>query len=237
MKRKAFVAYILVMLMWLSACRSENTALTEMSTPSSSDGTSDETASLFNPALQLREYNIIILLNDEVPYSSITVSYSEGVYDLGIIINGSDYITYFGNYVVAIKTAFESEFIDTDRGNFYISLRNDKNQNMIHFTTGSIGDHKAGAYGLIIDDRSTSSKYTALTIVDDLCDLFPATAAYISKAALNENDIAIYEAVWDILDTEYWRSEDEILEELAPKYGMTAEELKQFLMDMMEKIY
>ena len=41
----------------------------------------------------------------------------------------------------------------------------------------------------------------------------------------------------DRLDAEPNRPEEEIFAEIAPEYGMTADELKQFIFEMMEKIY
>ncbi len=62
-------------------------------------------------------------------------------------------------------------------------------------------------------------------------------ATKAKKSQLDKNDVAIYEEVMEILNDQYDRPEDEIFKELAPKYEMTAAELKQFIRDMMEKIY
>ena len=54
---------------------------------------------------------------------------------------------------------------------------------------------------------------------------------------LNEDNTKIYNAVMKKLDTEYDRDEDEILEEMAPSYGMTVDELRQFIFDYMDAYY
>lgn len=51
---------------------------------------------------------------------------------------------------------------------------------------------------------------------------------------ISDEDYELYNEVMDILNSDWSRSEDEILEEIAPNYSMTASELKQFLNDNME---
>lgn len=57
------------------------------------------------------------------------------------------------------------------------------------------------------------------------------------KSILNLGNTKIYNEVMKKLDEEYYREEKEILEELAPKYDMSALELKQFMFDYMEVYY
>lgn len=54
---------------------------------------------------------------------------------------------------------------------------------------------------------------------------------------LNEANTQMYNEVMEILYSDYDRSEDEILEEIAPNYDMTASELKNFLNEYMEAYY
>lgn len=54
---------------------------------------------------------------------------------------------------------------------------------------------------------------------------------------LTESELKIYREVWDALDAEPNRPEEEIFEEMAPNYSMTGEELKDFIMKAMEKVY
>lgn len=54
---------------------------------------------------------------------------------------------------------------------------------------------------------------------------------------LNEKNTQIYNEVMDILSSDFDKSEDEILEEIAPQYDMTSSELKEFLNNYMEAYY
>lgn len=54
---------------------------------------------------------------------------------------------------------------------------------------------------------------------------------------LNDQNTQIYNEVMNTLNSDYDRDEDEIFEEMAPQYGMTADELKQFMLDYMEAYY
>lgn len=56
------------------------------------------------------------------------------------------------------------------------------------------------------------------------------------KEILSEKNAKIYNEVMDALN-DYSREEDEILEEIAPKYNMSFSELKQFLFEYMEAYY
>lgn len=54
---------------------------------------------------------------------------------------------------------------------------------------------------------------------------------------LNEKNTKIYNEVMEQLYEDYDREEDDILEEIAPKYGMNGTELKEFMHDYMEAYY
>lgn len=203
----------------------------------SNTGTSSESGSLYDPALQVIEENIISRLNGDIPYSEVVVSRKDEIFGLSITIKGSDYITDFGNFVISAKSAFEKEFPAAERERLIVALMDDDGKDMAAFSTFPIGENVAGDYGLFRDARSGSAKYTQIKNEGELCDLFPATSFYISKSTLDPNDIKIYDEVWEVLDAQYNRPEEEIFNELAPRYDMTAEELKQFISDMTEKIY
>ena len=54
---------------------------------------------------------------------------------------------------------------------------------------------------------------------------------------LNEANTQIYNDILSILNSHYERSEDEILEEIAPDYNMTTEQLKEFLYNYQEAYF
>lgn len=84
-------------------------------------------------------------------------------------------------------------------------------------------------------------KYVSTDNVIELDVPAEATSTATTAAATNDmereisdEDYELYNEVMDILNSDWSRSEDEILEEIAPNYSMTASELKQFLNDNME---
>lgn len=60
---------------------------------------------------------------------------------------------------------------------------------------------------------------------------------YNDNEILTEENHKLYSDVMDILYSDPDRSEDEILEEIAPQYGMTAAELRDFLYDYMDAYF
>lgn len=54
---------------------------------------------------------------------------------------------------------------------------------------------------------------------------------------LTEKNAKMYEEVLNLLNDDYERPENEILEEIAPRYDMTAEELKNFMYEYMDAYY
>ena len=94
--------------------------------------------------------------------------------------------------------------------------------------------------GTFSDDRSGTLKRYECKTFDDLAEFFPALRIHIAEEEVAEDsqeDIALYRYVMDRLDAEPNRPEEEIFAEIAPEYGITADELKQFIFEMMEKIY
>jgi hypothetical protein len=65
----------------------------------------------------------------------------------------------------------------------------------------------------------------------------PVSEKADTNEILSESNTKIYNEVIDRLNSEYDRPEDEILEEIAPNYGMSAAELKEFLNEFMEAYY
>lgn len=63
------------------------------------------------------------------------------------------------------------------------------------------------------------------------------SSKYNDNEILTEKNHKIYNDVLDILYSDPDKAEDEILEEIAPQYGMTAEELKDFMYEYTDAYY
>lgn len=199
-------------------------------------GTSDQSGSAYDPELQKYVDAFADGIKDIVPYTSITVSCKEDKFSTSVVVEGKDKVTYFGNYIVTVKTTFESQFEESKRGGLSVALKNDGKDLMAYFNR-DFGDTKAGEYGIIVDRRTGSFKYKPLDTVESLYKIFPATKTFIKEQEIDPAILAIYKEVMDALDKQPSRSEDEILEEMAPRYDMTAEELKNLIQEVMEKLY
>lgn len=160
---------------------------------------------------------------------SSLILFSEEDDELSITLEAQD-ITYFGNAVIEGRAVCKDVF-ENEPYSFSVWWRNDKLELEMSFVGASVD-----LYGLLVDRRSGEDKYTYLKNEADLVEIFPASREYTNRLDLDPDDLAIYDAVWEVLNEDYNRPENEILEELAPQYDMTAEELKQFMRDMMEKV-
>ena len=65
----------------------------------------------------------------------------------------------------------------------------------------------------------------------------PTSQQYVVKQSLNSEDVAMFEEVLKILNSDMNTPEDEIYERIAPNYGMSADELKAFMQKMLIEIY
>lgn len=188
-------------------------------------------------ATELAAYKskIIKELDNSVPYSKITVDNKvSGVY-LCVEIEGTKNITNFGNYIYEIRNAFEVVFEHEQTAGVDVLLMNGNDTYIKYYDIGEHG--KTGVFCYVYDYRDGGIKSTRIETIDDLCSLFPALRQYIGKSDVDPNKLAVYEEVMAVLNEQYDRPEDEILEELAPKYGMSASDLKQLLRDVMSEIY
>lgn len=73
---------------------------------------------------------------------------------------------------------------------------------------------------------NTTTSVAATTVSQD------ATASTNSnehEGVPSKKDIARYNVILETLNSDYSRSEDDILKEIAPDYGMTSSELKEYL--------
>ena len=89
----------------------------------------------------------------------------------------------------------------------------------------------------VIYARYSCSSLHTFKSFDELAQYFPALNIENSTESISDEDMKIYNEVWAALDAEPSRPEDEIFAELAPRYNMTGEELKNFVDDIMFQIY
>ena len=185
------------------------------------------------PALAASESEIASALDaalaEHLPSGyTLDVSTSYATIDLHLI--GMDYITDYGSYIYYLMEAVADIYPDVERVEFSLSDGSLTNPSFLEFTARPQlwADIR---YGELIDYRSGSP------IEYDIKTLFPAMAADGIGSGISQSDLDLYNEVMDILNSDYTRSEEEILEEIAPNYGMTADELYTFLLDVMEQLY
>lgn len=97
--------------------------------------------------------------------------------------------------------------------------------------------NKFGTYGNLIDKRSGEIEVIIMSSVEDLCKFFPALSREINESKMDKSDIQIYTEVMAELNSRMSESEEEILNDLAPKYDMTYQQLSIFMKDVMQRIY
>lgn len=94
-----------------------------------------------------------------------------------------------------------------------------------------------------IDEQYDTYDLISLQIGDEIIyenNKLPAPAQaskYNDNEILTEKNHKIYNDVLDILYSDPDKVEDEIFEEVAPQYGMTAKELKDFMYEYMDAYY
>lgn len=222
MKKLIALILVLFMVMSLTACGSSD----------SRNETTEDTIALEH------EKNISAALSQKIPTLIVSVTRSATRFDLSVSLQTEAKVSDFGIYVLEVQAAYEAEFDEDLRGNFSVNLPIDgKNPSMIRFSSDDYTEMSDTLSGTLSDSRSGEVVSHDISSIDDLCEFFPATTIEIAKSEISDEDLAIYEEVMDILNEQMDRSEDEIFEEIAPNYGMTPEELKQFMRDVMEEIY
>lgn len=141
--------------------------------------------------------------------------------------------------------------------NFYPNCKYSRNKNDYNFVNtdlrfkieGEVSVNATSAsedfYMIIqfLDENFETYDLISLQIGNDIVFESGSTTNTLPSSTNSENDIlseenaAIYNAVMEQLNSDYTREEDEIFEEIAPYYGMTSSELKQFMYDYMEAYY
>lgn len=140
-----------------------------------------------------------------------------------------DVIDEMGQVIYFSKEYCDSAFDDYDLG---IYIRDEKSDSVQLLWTLKFGD-----YGSLIDSRSGETKTIIMNSLDDLCDFFPALSLEISESRISPDSMKIYDEVMNELCKRMNESEDKIYDDLAPKYGMTSAELRDFMFDTMVRIY
>lgn len=92
-------------------------------------------------------------------------------------------------------------------------------------------------WGTIIDYRSGEAEVTILKDIDALCSFFPALTTEINLSLLDQYDKEVYLEVMDALDSRTNDSEEIILSDIAPNYGLTPQQLNTFMKDVMQKVH
>lgn len=155
---------------------------------------------------------------------------------IGISLANTDDYSVYGNEFITVSSIVQEYVTDNDIpfNDLSISAGMDssgKYDSAFIFTTT---DFKTGD---LVDNRSGSPKLHTFKSFDELAQYFPALNIENSTESISDEDMKIYNEVWAALDAEPSRPEDEIFAELAPRYNMTGEELKNFVDDIMFQIY
>lgn len=164
----------------------------------------------------------------------VSVNLSDDVTSMYISATASD-PTDFGNRVYDTMSVCDEIFGEEHYSFFLIDYNqeSEKSLTFLHFSNLT-------GLGTFSIDRSGTTETHECESFDDLAEFFPALNIYVSEKEVEEEspeDMALYNYVVKKLDDEPNRSEEDIFAEIAPKYGMTVEELRQFIFEMMEKIY
>lgn len=163
--------------------------------------------------------------------SKVNISDSEDGIVVTVTINGEGQIPYLGNYFYDVKNECDTLF----DAKYYLQMML---ANEGHFLLHWNYPFENYAWGRLNDKRSGSDNETYFNSLEDVYGVFPALQAHVSgENNLNSTERQIFNEVSAALDAQPDRAEEEIFEEMAPKYGMTADELRQFMFDMMDKIY
>lgn len=125
------------------------------------------------------EDNISAALSGEVPATLITVSEDEGAFSLDVSIGPSGSVSNFGDYILAVRAAFEAEFPAESRGNFDVSLAiQGKTPSLIRYSSDDYSEINGSLSGSLSDNRSGQVVFTTISSLDDLAEQFPAVRAY-----------------------------------------------------------
>lgn len=188
-----------------------------------------------SPEIETYEHDLSDKVSRAIPFAaSVSVSHGDDRDEITIRPAVSD-VTHFGDRVYDSIIACDEVLAESSYTLYLIDL-NTATGKMLSFHHYNDRDE----FGTFFDDRTSPTKITKCSTADDLATSFPALRTHIAElevAQESPEEMALYKYVMDRLDAEPDRDEMEIFEEIAPEYGMTTDELKQFMFDMMEKVY
>lgn len=212
MKKSLYAFLIVCLLVSLCACSAPDPLPAPSPTPTSEPIDEDATMSIRNA---LPYYAECDFKRDDDGDVAVTVKIS------------SDEISKYGELIYKTLKTIDAKFSEYNATILFWS-----NKDIPISYRGTLSS------GFFNDKRSGEMKVTSISSPEDLVAFFP-TLRFLLNA--EENGVSIeeydrYNAVIDALnDTS--RTEQDILEEIAPKYGMTAAELEAWMYEMMDKIY
>lgn len=136
---------------------------------------------------QDHEDSISASLSGDVPATLISVSEDSGAFSLDVSIGPSGEISSFGNYVLAVKEAFEAEFPAEARGDFDVSMAiQGSTPALIRYSSDDYSEMDGGLSGLLSDNRSGEVVFTNISDLDDLAEAFPAVSIYADEHGYGE---------------------------------------------------
>lgn len=160
-------------------------------------------------------------------YYTVECKWRVGKYNYTITVSDKEKPALYGDYIIDIMRAVNQVLEEDKRGTTTIIFGSQGNQ---RFVSG-------GYYGRIYDYRDGTERVHNINSGASLEEYFPAVKAKLKLDRLPAADREKYVRVTEKLDSDYSRSEDDILRECAMEYGTTVDELKQFMKDTMNYIY
>ena len=194
-------------------------------------GTSAAPASKVISETSLQE-DLATEIGESIPYEYLTVKQAIDTkkYNVTLGIYNASEITNMASYIENLLDARDAVMDPSIRGRVFFEQCYEDGALMLSFRTTHEG------FGELVDSRSGKSTVEKFDSFEEMTAAFPAyTVQQEITSGESEEDIAIYNEVMKALNAEPNRPEEEIFVELAPTYGMTSEELKEFMLDIIWK--
>lgn len=131
--------------------------------------------------------NVSSVLTGNVPFSFVSITEERGLYSLSVSIGTSGDVSNFGNYVLAVKAAFEEEFSEGSRGSFSLSMPIQGDvPSLIRYSSDDYSVTDASLSGLLSDNRSGEVILSKISCLNDLAEHFPAVVSYAEENGYDE---------------------------------------------------
>lgn len=168
MKRFVCAAAIILLLLSLASC---------------SEAADNNDTSEYQPYVD----SLSAALSGSVPSSIISITEEGGLYSLDVSIGSSGEVSNFGNYVLAVRAAFEEEFPEGNRGSFSLSMSIRGNvPSLIRYSSDDYSDTDVSLSGLLSDNRSGEVVLSKISSLNDLAEHFPAVVIYAEENGYSE---------------------------------------------------